>query len=70
LIDLNPKVLKIIPPAPFLLKKETHNKNKENHLKEVDEIFRMVWFAYVNFNKNITRNYVKATRAEPPLPKD
>ena len=27
----------------FLLEKETHKKNKENHLKELDEIFRMVY---------------------------
>jgi len=39
----------------FLLEKETDNKNKENHLKELDEIFPMVWFAYVNFYKNTTK---------------
>jgi len=45
------------PPAPlqtefsrfckmkYLLEKETHNKNEGNHLKELNEIFLMVWFA-------------------------
>jgi len=63
-LQLPPFCHYIGPPAPlqtefsrfckikFLLEKETHKKNKESHLKELNKIFRMVWFAYVNFNKN------------------
>jgi len=29
----------------YLLEKETHNKNEENALKELNKIFLMVWFA-------------------------
>ena len=40
----------------YLIKKETHDKNEENTLKELNEVFLMVWFAEVNFYQNTTKN--------------
>ena len=54
----------------YLLKKEIHNKNEDNTLKEQNEIFLTVMVCLRNVYQNTTKTEVKALRAEPPLPKD
>jgi hypothetical protein len=70
------------PPAPlqtefsrfcvmkYILKKETHNKNEENTLKELNKIFLTAMGCQSNFYLKPMKNEVHPTWAEPPLPKD